>query len=784
MLRWRRIAVSTIAACSAASAAYAEILRDLPEAPSWTFTTPADDGCKLAAPTKAVQFVVRNSPRQIGPYSVTLPGYAGPARKAGAFDPYGPFLITAQPGDAIGIDLKNDLGPPDGSGDSALGPTNLHTHGLVTKARPYSRPCNSPGDYIFNAVQPGHDLVYNIGIPTDVDGIGEGATGKRDVDGDKDGSLPFPVGVYWVHAHIHGAAKDHVGAGQAALLDVLPDANSPPQEIDLDKVDTKYLALRDLQVQPDDGTPPTAAPVDDPSKQTAKWLHGKDYDPALCQGASAAATQIGYCQGVGDKSNAYWIFTVNGQLAPEIEIDSGKFQRWKIANLSPLVTYMLEIVGEDCENDEADKCKAEPFSLVKLDGVVTEPPALNMAWMISAASRRNAPAGDNIATPPAAPQTRKFPEIPITRLLLPPASRAEIIVANSQTLSQDRKLVLRTREFDGGGDVWPQIRLARVTFKKGAEASGLSSFFDKSYPVPSYPKPESTPASTANTPAPHNCIVLPDNAHRRLITFESHKLNPDTPQEKELFEIGSDIVDAAGHRPPDDNDPNHIGLRVFEHGEPPLSLPHVCAKLGTGEFWEVINTTPEIHNFHIHQTKFRLATKADADLPGSPLPRGLQDDQAYQDPGHAMRDKIGESYAPTTGVNIWHDTLLVPPAEFEKDGKGQVIKDEKGQPKLKAPGRIFVYIPFKDEHQVGVYVFHCHILEHEDGGMMATIEVYDPADPDANGKAARYSPRGGDGRSKLAAYCGAPPKDAALFGLPPESGWLQSAASRLFGATN
>ena len=36
-------------------------------------------------------------------------------------------------------------------------------------------------------------------------------------------------------------------------------------------------------------------------------------------------------------------------------------------------------------------------------------------------------------------------------------------------------------------------------------------------------------------------------------------------------------------------------------------------------------------------------------------------------------------------------------------------------------------IPFEDPIQVGAFVFHCHILEHEDKGMMATVEVYDPA---------------------------------------------------------
>ncbi len=30
---------------------------------------------------------------------------------------------------------------------------------------------------------------------------------------------------------------------------------------------------------------------------------------------------------------------------------------------------------------------------------------------------------------------------------------------------------------------------------------------------------------------------------------------------------------------------------------------------------------------------------------------------------------------------------------------------------------------------LGVYMNHCHIIEHEDGGMMAQFEVYDPDHP-------------------------------------------------------
>ena len=33
---------------------------------------------------------------------------------------------------------------------------------------------------------------------------------------------------------------------------------------------------------------------------------------------------------------------------------------------------------------------------------------------------------------------------------------------------------------------------------------------------------------------------------------------------------------------------------------------------------------------------------------------------------------------------------------------------------------VLVEIPFS---QLGAFVFHCHILDHEDGGMMAKIQV-------------------------------------------------------------
>jgi FtsP/CotA-like multicopper oxidase with cupredoxin domain len=33
---------------------------------------------------------------------------------------------------------------------------------------------------------------------------------------------------------------------------------------------------------------------------------------------------------------------------------------------------------------------------------------------------------------------------------------------------------------------------------------------------------------------------------------------------------------------------------------------------------------------------------------------------------------------------------------------------------------------FRDTNTIGIFPYHCHLLEHEDGGMMGTIRVVSP----------------------------------------------------------
>jgi FtsP/CotA-like multicopper oxidase with cupredoxin domain len=171
------------------------------------------------------------------------------------------------------------------------------------------------------------------------------------------------------------------------------------------------------------------------------------------------------------------------------------------------------------------------------------------------------------------------------------------------------------------------------------------------------------------------------------------------------FLLGSEVVTPDG-TPLDGA--HTIAHEPFPHAamNAPQSVRHVCPRFGEQEVWELVNTTGELHNFHIHQSKFRLAVPSDPGVPQGSL--------AIQDPTNIIATFVPEAQAatPDANVDVWHDTLPVPPA----DSNGH-------------PGRVFITIPFHAREQIGFFVFHCHILEHEDGGMMAVVQVFDPVHP-------------------------------------------------------
>lgn len=155
----------------------------------------------LAGLVSPGRLVIRDTNRpDVGPYAVTLPGYAADPASAAA-DSYRPFLIAAAPGDTLRLDVVNQLG----ANEPLDGAVNLHVHGIIASPRP----CTPLGGDIFVASQPGATTSYRFDIPAALPGamFGSQATPQ-----------PYPSGLQWFHAHMHERTADDLMAGQAGMV--------------------------------------------------------------------------------------------------------------------------------------------------------------------------------------------------------------------------------------------------------------------------------------------------------------------------------------------------------------------------------------------------------------------------------------------------------------------------------------------------------------------------------------------------------------------------------------
>jgi FtsP/CotA-like multicopper oxidase with cupredoxin domain len=98
-------------------------------------------------------------------------------------------------------------------------------------------------------------------------------------------------------------------------------------------------------------------------------------------------------------------------------------------------------------------------------------------------------------------------------------------------------------------------------------------------------------------------------------------------------------------------------------------------KLGEVNEWTVENATTEWHSFHIHVNNFQVT--------------GLE--------GQAPTD-VSNANARDIGVGSYQDTVVLPP------GKTVTFRT-------------------KPTNFTGKFVFHCHMTNHEDRGMMAVTEI-------------------------------------------------------------
>jgi spore coat protein A len=144
----------------------------------------------------------------------------------------------------------------------------------------------------------------------------------------------------------------------------------------------------------------------------------------------------------------------------------------------------------------------------------------------------------------------------------------------------------------------------------------------------------------------------------------------------------SETMDPQGHS---------LGVRINGKGydEPVTEI----VKLGTTEKWRFINTTDDAHPMHLHLVQFQIIERQGYNV------------VAFH---NGKIELVGKARLPAANEAGWKDTAIVNPRDV-----------------------LTILVRF--EGYTGRYVFHCHMLEHEDNDMMRPYEVVGGG-PDAPAK--------------------------------------------------
>ncbi len=624
--------------------------------------------------------------------------------------PYGGIRLQLYPGDHLRMKLVNHLPAAPADAENAHGsdpmmnamladnPINIHTHGLIVEPRQADSTDPTYGDY-----------VYVLGYPTGkLPSMVMADETATDQPIQYDIYIPpdHPSGLFWFHPHVHGLGVNQISEGLSGIITIgsVTDYLTAPANTTLPE---RYFILKDMQVLAngnvlDQEDSEFCAPTDLVGVQRNGYCQGHLTSGLPDVRTHAVRPAEGSSGGAPDYTGGLWFHTVSGQVYPQLPAPSGSGEVWRILNTGPSRAYDLVL------QDDQTHAPIQ-FQIVSLDGVALAPPPGSTTVQIKAAT---AGAVDAVPCQGFATAYSAQP-VCATHLVMFPSSRAEIWVT-----PQAHASTLLTNEVDTGpaGDQWPQVNLAHIAAGSATSASAAAMLSVR--PVAgALLSPKGLLGSPVRAGFAGVSSSLELQEARGLThgasapNVNADQLNTLQTRLSELSKPVASIASAncsalpAGHRRRiffgiPSSDPNAFGLGYEEVDANEIPVPgtfedisafdpsfvNVCLPLGPGntavtEEWELVNTAGEAHNFHIHQTKFYVVPQN--------APEG--------DAGELM-DNVA---LPTGGQNC----------------DGTVGTWRSGACPVQT---VTVRIPFAE---VGDFVYHCHIGEHQDGGMMAHIRV-------------------------------------------------------------
>ncbi len=491
----------------------------------------------------------------------------------------------------------------------------------------------------------------------------------------------MPQGLYWYHCHLHGLTAAQVYAGLVGLLAVgRTDGNLP-------LVTEKNIPIRNMALQynfvfdragglaqlNNPNWPQWVSTVTPPKEGE---LANGTYRPLL--------TPVNFEQSKpGTKYFTVWYagpLSINNHRG-QLEFIPSNLQQFTAANSNAGSDVPANPSLPDYQRDVQFTVNGQFQPVIKSKAGQTE------IWVLANVSDI---AYINVQLTETA--TGRHPQIAIvgqdgnpytavhypptdngTRLLIPPASRFAIAV----TIPAEGDLLLEMPERDGDAKTITAPGVLYTNNGSGNPPAVLGtlsvlpsavSYFDGFFFFPTQVMARATASEPGGVTTPF-VEGQPLDAYTSFVDLS--KINPDV--KRQILISGGFLNNMAST-----DDPKAF-VYAFDGGAFP-NVPLIQPRLNSVEEWRFVNNNNDEHPIHVHVNDFQVV----------------------------------EYFDPTTGLHTGPD-------QFSIDNANAPAPMMQSDETVIEPGILTIRTRF-DEY-TGLYVTHCHRLNHEDNGLMALINV-------------------------------------------------------------
>jgi FtsP/CotA-like multicopper oxidase with cupredoxin domain len=608
------------------------------------------------------------------PDTVRLRSYIGEG-----VDPKAPYVapvIEVRPGQTVTMTLHNKLEADpsctahggDVNKPHCFNGTNLHSHGLWVSP-------SGNSDNVLLSINPGVDFEYIFNLPPD-----------------------HPAGTFWYHPHRHGSTALQVSSGMVGALIVRGDRMPTPtttgdidvilKNADLTAMEDRILVLQQIQYACLDAQGQVKV-------QTVSTPNGPKIVAWVCDENDTGIIEkydypnnaglprtVGFGPGNWVESGRFT--TINGRVRPTFEARAGRPERWRLIHggvrdtitfgfrkRKPNAPVVTALAARDGARFVEENCTGEllPYQQIAADGLTMGKANAVPTSTLQPGYRYDAlvvfpEAGDYCVVNESAPAGGSVSREPTSRQLLGMVEVAPgtVPVTNTTVLLQELLSAVALKVLlppEAGTKVAGELR----------DGLKFTSFI------------------------PHPDIAPGEVTGKQELVFFIHIPPPNPPPgDKTRFEVGNKAIDPLNFNP---NDPNQFNPQPYDPNRIDRAL-----KLGGVDEW-TLQSGFVGHPFHIHVNPFQIVSITDPSGKDVSLPGAVDNAGGTVDP----------QYPGLSGVwkdTLWIKDLLSAPADF---------------PDKLATSMYTIKVRTRYQRYIGEFVLHCHILDHEDQGMMQNVQI-------------------------------------------------------------